>query len=178
MERAIPAIPYFFYLYKHGTAYGGWTTVSNHLAVRLRSFNHSKAPIVFGTATPVSYDFWAIGSASRFVKKLAKGNFETSLRKARKRIAQTCYANRLLACCKSSPILMPVNCVSGTDCCSGSQADFSCRIWATTTFWTSTDFFELSLFFYGSTVSRCSKPLESFESLPGFIFIARVVGCI
>jgi len=61
-----------FYLYKHGTAKGGWTTVSNHLAVRLRSFNHSKAPIVFGTATPVSYDFWAIGVASRFVKSWQK----------------------------------------------------------------------------------------------------------
>ena len=36
------------------------------------------APIVFGTASPVSYDFWAVGK----------------------------------------------------DCCSGSQADFSCRRWA------------------------------------------------
>lgn len=83
-----------------------------------------------------------------------------------KHVLQTCCFHAV------SRAQSPVNCVSGTDCCSGSQADFSCRIWATTTFWTSTDFFRVSLFFYGSTVSRCSKPLESFESLYQVSFLS------
>ena len=54
------------------------------------------APIVFGTASPVSYDFWAVGK----------------------------------------------------DCCSGSQADFSCRrsaVWATSSCWRLLEAFDVGV---------------------------------